>query len=57
MKLVENEKLDKIVGGSDSITGTVINAIVNLIKMLQEAGYSMGSGIRRLAEDEACPLE
>lgn len=57
MKLLENEKLDKIIGGSDSITGTVINAMVNLIKMLEEAGYRLGSGIRRLSENDICPLK
>ena len=57
MRLVEEEKLDKIKGGSDTITGTVFNAVVNLIKILQDAGYALGSGIRRLSEDKVCPLE
>lgn len=57
MKLVDKDKLDKISGGSDSISGTVINAVVSLIKLLHDAGYALGSGIRRLAEDEICPLE
>ena len=57
MKLVEDEELVKINGGADTITGTVINAVVNLIKMLQEAGYALGSGIRRLSENNICPLE
>lgn len=57
MKLVDKDKLDKISGGSDSISGTVINAVVSLIKLLHDAGYALGSGIRRLSEDEICPLE
>ena len=47
-KLNEIE-LDSIKGGTN-VTGPVINAIVNVIKILQEAGYSLGSGIRRIVE-------
>ena len=28
-----------------------------LYKILKDAGYSMGSGIRRISEDNLCPLE
>lgn len=57
MNQLSDEKLDKISGGSDSITGTVLSSIVKLIELLENAGYKLGSGIRRLAEDDVCPLE
>ncbi len=58
MKKIENEKLEKIMGGDSAyITGPIINAIVSVIKLIQEAGYSLGSGIRRIAEEEMCPLK
>ena len=35
----------------------LIDLIVNVIKILQDAGYSLGSGIRRIAENNLCPLK
>lgn len=56
MKTVDIYELDSIIGG-DSISGTVINAFTNVIKLLLEAGRSVGSAIRRVAEGNLCPLE
>lgn len=54
---LENRVLEKLIGGTSSyITGSVINAFVNVIKLLTEAGSSVGSSIRRIAEGEVCPL-
>ena len=57
MKKIEEEKLENIKGGNTSITGPIINAFVNIIKVIQEAGQAFGSGIRRISEDNLCPLE
>lgn len=57
MKIVGNDKLDEIVGGSDYISGSIINAFVNVIKLLIDAGYDVGSSIRRVAEGNVCPLK
>ncbi len=57
MKKIENENLDTIYGGTTTISGPIINALVNVIKVLKEAGYSLGSGIRRISENSLCPLE
>lgn len=57
MKALKEEKMDNIKGGDATITGTIINAIVNVIEALKNAGYSLGSGIRRISEDELCPLK
>lgn len=57
MKELNENKLDSIKGGNTSITGPIINALVNVIETLKNAGYSLGSGIRRISEDELCPLK
>ena len=57
MKALKEEKMDNLKGGDATITGTIINAIVNVIEALKNAGYSLGSGIRRISEDELCPLK
>lgn len=57
MKKIKEEKMDNIKGGDSTITGTIINAIVNVIEILKNAGYSLGSGIRRISEDNLCPLK
>lgn len=56
MKKVDSYELDCVIGG-DSISGTVINAFTNVIKLLLDAGRSFGSAIRRVSEDNLCPLE
>lgn len=56
MREIDNNKLEHIIGGT-TVSATVINAIVNVIKVLKEAGYSLGSGIRRISENKMCPLE
>ena len=57
MKVINSNELDTIKGGNTSITGPIINAIVNVIKVLQDAGFELGSGIRRISENNLCPLE
>ena len=55
MKEIKENKLDSIKGGN--ISGPIISAVVNVIEALKNAGYSLGSGIRRIAEDNLCPLK
>ena len=57
MRKVEEETLEQISGGDAYVTGPVINAVVNIIKLVRDAGYDLGSGFRRMAEGEVCPLE
>ena len=56
MKKVE-KNLDQVIGGTASISGTVINAFTNVIRLLIDAGKGVGSSIRRIAEGELCPLK
>ena len=55
MKSIKENQLDKIKGGN--ISGPIINAVVSVIEVIKNAGYSLGSGIRRIAEDNLCPLK
>ena len=57
MRKIKEENLGEIKGGNVSISGPIINAVVNVIKVIKDAGYSLGSGIRRISEDKLCPLE
>lgn len=58
LKNIKEEQLDTITGGATSyISGTIINAFVNVIKLLSEAGVGVGSSIRRVANDDLCPLK
>ena len=56
MRKVDIYELDFIIGG-DSISGTVINAFTNIIKLLMDAGRSFGSSIIRVSEGSLCPLK
>ena len=58
MKKINKEELDRVKGGQlENVTGPIINAVVNIIKVLQDAGYSFGSGMRRIVENNTCPLD
>ena len=54
---ISDEQLDNVYGGATTISGPIINAVVNVIKVLKDAGYALGSGIRRISENELCPLK
>ena len=56
MREISTNDLTQIKGGT-TVTATIINAFVNVIKVLKDAGYSLGSGIRRISENNICPLE
>ncbi len=56
MRIINDMELERVSGGDSYVTGPIINAVVNIIKLIQEAGYNLGSGFRRMAEDEICPL-
>ena len=55
---VNNETLDKISGGDSTyVSGPIISALVSIIKLIRDAGYDLGSGFRRMADGEICPLK
>lgn len=57
MNKMSDDKLSNITGGNTTVNGPIINAIVNVINLLRDAGYSVGSGIRRISENKMCPLD
>ena len=57
MKKIKEENLDIIIGGTNNIvTGSIINAFVNIIELLTKAGEGIGSSIRRIIGNNMCPL-
>lgn len=56
MNEINENSLNNIVGGTD-ITSTLINAITNIFKFLADIGTGVGSSIRRITEDNMCPLK
>lgn len=57
MEKIEEEKLDKISGGGTTITGTLISAVGDVMKVLYDAGHAVGSSIRRMNDKSLCPIE
>lgn len=57
MRRVDDNCLDKIYGGGTNITGTLVNAVSEVMKVLYDAGYAVGSSIRRMSDKKLCPLE
>ena len=56
MNRISDEKLEEVIGGA-SVSGTIINAFTNVIKVLIDACIGVGSAIRRVHDDKLCPLE
>ncbi len=54
---INEDKLELITGGTSSISGTILNAFKSIVELLRGAGYSLGSGLRRIGENNLCPLE
>lgn len=57
MIIRKSDELKDIKGGSTTISGTVMNGLVDLINLLYEAGKSAGSSIRRIVDGNLCPLD
>lgn len=57
MEKIDEEKLDSIKGGNNYVSGPIISAITSIINILRDAGYALGSGIRRISEDNLCTLD
>lgn len=50
-----NDKTKEIIGGQ-TVTGPIINGIVNLFKAIYNIGRGTGGSIRRIATGNVCPL-
>ena len=56
MRKINNNKLNEITGGS-TLTSSMINAFVNIIKLIKEAGEDLGSSFRRMHDGALCPTK
>lgn len=56
-KHLSKEELLKIEGGAVSITGSLISAISDGVRMIHEIGKSLGSSIIRLRENTFCKIK
>ncbi len=54
---LKEEKLCQTTGGATTITGTLVDAIVGVARTIYGFGQGLGSSIRRMAEDNLCPLQ
>ena len=54
--MLSNEELLNIKGGALSITGALINNVVQFYNKIFEFGQSLGSTIRRLSENKLCKI-
>lgn len=57
MSKIDEHELEEIYGGSTSITGTMVNSLLNVIKVLYDAGHAFGSSARRIKENELCSIQ
>jgi len=42
--------------GGINITGTLMNSVTSMIRLLFDVGRSLGSAIRRMENDAMCPI-
>ena len=54
---IANKKLDNIYGGTLNIPATTFKYITDVVKVLLDAGRSLGSSIRRIQEGKICVIE
>lgn len=52
---VDDDMLEKVYGGG-SVSGTLVSALTDIIRILYNAGHAVGSSARRIKEDNLCPL-
>lgn len=57
MNRIEEEKLEVISGGGTNITGTLVSAVGEVLKVLYDAGHAVGSSIRRMNDKNLCPID
>ena len=57
MKKIEDEGLEIILGGATTITGTLMSAVGEVLKVIFDAGPSVGSSIRRINDKNLCPID
>ena len=54
---LKEEKLSNTYGGTTTITGSLVDALVNVAKVIYGFGRDLGFSIRRMTEGTLCPLQ
>jgi hypothetical protein len=57
LKEIDNNTLESIVGGSETISSSMISSLTNVIKFIYEVGTGVGSAMRRLFDKDMCPTK
>ena len=57
LKEIDNKELELLIGGSENISSTFINSLTNVIKFIYEVGAGLGSGLRRIIDNDMCPTK
>ena len=57
MEKVSNCKLKEVTGGTTTISGSIITAVVGVITLIEDIGKGFGSSIRRIIDNNLCTLE
>ena len=57
LKEIKDSELETIVGGSTSISSSIINALTNIIKFFYDVGSGVGSAFRRVHDKDLCPTK
>lgn len=57
MSVIKEDMLSEISGGGTTVTGTLISAVGDVLKLLYDVGHAVGSSIRRMADNDLCPID
>lgn len=56
MKRIKNEQELMLIVGGFSITGTIVNAFLNVGKFVYSLGQSLGTSLIRIGSNKVCPI-
>ena len=56
MNSLDDNTLNAIDGGTTSITGTLVQALIDGVKTIFDVGKSLGFSIRRISGRNLCPM-
>lgn len=54
--MLEYNELIEVVGGGNTLSGTLLNAMSKIINTVLDTGRSLGSAIRRIKTGNVCPV-
>lgn len=58
MKKIKEENLDNISGGTTlNLSASLLNSFSKIVEVVFEIGVGFGSSMRRISENNVCPLK